>query len=182
VRAPHEKPLPCCTPHCSQCCCRCAGCAARSTRAYPTSSAPASREKPVPRRTQHCSPMLLLPSAMHATSVTHIKCAGLGREAGDRLPSALQPNAAIAAPSAVHAQHERGTSGALAPTRSPHPGALSAAAQCRCRRAKCRASSLYTSVTHVERTSLTPEAGAQPLSALQPNAAVAECDVRSTRA
>ena len=51
--------------------------------------------------------MLLPPSAMHAcTSVTHIKCAGLTREAGAQLLAALQPSAAVAMLSAMPAQHE----------------------------------------------------------------------------
>ena len=41
------------------------------------------------------------------TSVTHVGCASLPREASAQLPSALQPNAALTAPSAKHAQHER---------------------------------------------------------------------------
>jgi len=127
----------------------------------------------VPRRTQHCSPMLLLPSAMHATSVTHIKCAGLGREAGDRLPSALQPNAAIAAPSAVHAQHERGTSGALAPTSSPHQCCLRRAAECHAR--------VNTSAAHVKCDSLTREASALLPSAWQSNAVIAKCHAHPTQ-
>jgi len=38
--------------------------------------------------------------------VTHIKCATRTQEASAQLPSALQPNAAIAAPSAMRAKHK----------------------------------------------------------------------------
>ena len=44
-----------------------------------------------------------LPSA---ADVARIECASLTPEASAQLPSALQPNAAVTAPSAMHAQHE----------------------------------------------------------------------------
>ena len=49
-------------------------------------------------------------------SVTHIKCASLTREASTQLPSVLRLDAAIAAPSAMRAQHERD----LYQLRQPH--------------------------------------------------------------
>eukprot|EP00966_Prymnesium_polylepis_P131528 3042240-Prymnesium_polylepis.1 len=54
----------------------------------------------------------MLPSPRRVPStlnkrVTHVGCASLTREASAQLPSALQPNAAITAPSAKHAQLKR---------------------------------------------------------------------------
>jgi hypothetical protein len=63
------------------------------------------------------------------TSVTHFKCISLTPEARAPLPSALQPNAAVAAPSAMHAPHERDSHQACEPhTRSRCPAALRTAA------------------------------------------------------
>ena len=77
-----------------------------------------------------------------STSVAHIECAGLRREASAQLPSAWQPNAAIAALSAMHAQHVRDLHRAHQPqTRSQRPAALNAAARCCNRRAECHARS-----------------------------------------
>eukprot|EP00966_Prymnesium_polylepis_P068918 1601210-Prymnesium_polylepis.1 len=73
---------------------------------------------------------------MHAQhEATHLECACLTPEAGVQLLSALQPNAAVAAPSAMHAAHERDSLQVhQRHTRSRHRAALSAAAQCCCRR------------------------------------------------
>jgi hypothetical protein len=66
----------------------------------------------------------------------------LKREAGTHLPSALQPNAAFIALSALHAQHVRDLHRAHQPqTRSQRPAALNPAAQCCHRRAECHARS-----------------------------------------
>jgi hypothetical protein len=113
-------------------------------------------------------------------SVTHIKCASLTREASTQLPSAPQPNAAISEPRAMHAQHERDSHGVCQPQmRSQCTTAPSTATQCCRRRVR---GALDKRVTHVGCASLTREASAQLPSARQPNAAVAECDARSTRA
>eukprot|EP00966_Prymnesium_polylepis_P000521 11960-Prymnesium_polylepis.1 len=53
----------------------------------------------------------------------------------------MQPNAAVTAPSAMRAAHERGSHQVQQPhTRSWRPAALSTAAQCCCRRADAPAS------------------------------------------
>eukprot|EP00966_Prymnesium_polylepis_P189105 4381189-Prymnesium_polylepis.1 len=76
------------------------------------------------------------------SSVAHLECASFAPEASAQPPPALQSNAALAAPSALHAQHERASPQVHQPhTRSQRPGALSAAAQCCCRRAECDAHS-----------------------------------------
>ena len=190
----------------------------------------ASHEKPLCRCPQHCSPSLPLPRRAPCAlrmSVTHIVPSATHaqyergshpvhqppREASTQLPSALQPQCCLS-PSAMHARHERDTPQVQQPhTRSQRPSALSAAAQCRYRRAKAMhaqqgrdshqvrephtrrwrlavlsvaAQCCYRqvprtpnmSVTHIQRTSLTQEAGAWLPSALQPNAAVAECHAR----
>jgi hypothetical protein len=109
-------------------------------------------------------------------SVTRLKCSSLTPEASAQLPSALQPNVAIAGPSAMHAQQGRDSHQVREPhTRRWRLAVLSVAAQC-CYRQVPRTPNM--SVTHIQRTSLTQEAGAWLPSALQPNAAVAECHAR----
>ena len=113
----------------------------------------ASHEKPLCRCPQHCSPSLPLPRRAPCAlrmSVTHIVPSATHaqyergsypvhqppREASTQLPSALQPQCCLS-PSAMHARHERDTPQVQQPhTRSQRPSALSAAAQCRYRRAK----------------------------------------------
>jgi hypothetical protein len=93
---------------------------------------------PAPSCPQRCSPMLQSPRRVPCTfntsirtlsmSATHIRCARLTREAGAQLPSALQPNAAISVPSAMHAQHEHDSHGECQPqARSQCTTALSKA-------------------------------------------------------
>jgi len=107
------------------------------------------------------------------TSVARIKCSSLTREAGAQLPSALRPNAAVAAPSAMYAAHERASLQVHQPhTRSRHRAALSAAAQCCCRRVPC---TLSTSVTHDKCAGVNGRQAAslnELPSVLQPNAAI----------
>jgi len=114
-------------------------------------------------------------------SVPYIKCTSLTREASDQLPSALQRNVAIAEASAKHAHNERDSPQVRQPHKKPVPGCPQrcSAMSLSPRRMRCK---LSTTVTHVECTSPPREAGAPPLSALQPNAAVTESHARSTRA
>eukprot|EP00966_Prymnesium_polylepis_P259772 6000625-Prymnesium_polylepis.1 len=73
------------------------------------SSAPASHKKPAPNCPQYRSAKLPAPRRVPYTfkaSVTHIKCASFTQEASALLPSGSQPNAAVAAPSAMHAESE----------------------------------------------------------------------------
>ena len=67
-------------------------------------------ERPAASCPPHCSPMLPSPRQVPcalSTSVSPIKHASLAREASAQPLSALQPDAAIAKPSAKHAHSER---------------------------------------------------------------------------
>eukprot|EP00966_Prymnesium_polylepis_P189954 4401662-Prymnesium_polylepis.3 len=68
--------------------------------------APVSRDRPAHRCPQCCSPVLwAMLHTMH--TLAHDDCACLARESTTPLSAALQPIAAVAAPSAMHAQNER---------------------------------------------------------------------------
>jgi len=129
-------------------------------------------EKPAPSCPQRCSPNAAcrrVPCTPDM-SVTRLKCSSLTPEASAQLPSALQPNVAIAGPSAMHAQQGRDSHQVREPhTRRWRLAVLSVAAQCCYRQVPC---ALRMSVTHIQCTSLTREAITQLLSAPQPNAAI----------
>eukprot|EP00966_Prymnesium_polylepis_P095513 2212470-Prymnesium_polylepis.1 len=75
-------------------------------------------------------------------SVIPIKCASLTREASTQLPSAPQPDAAISAPSAMHAPHERDSHRVYqSQTRSQCTTAPSTATTCTAAVAECNARS-----------------------------------------
>jgi len=151
-------------------------CCVHSAVAPPT-RVEACTVKAVPGCPQRCSPMLLSLSAMHA------------RHERDS-PQVQQPHARSECPAALSTAaqcryrrakcHARSTGARLTPSARAHTrrwrlAVLSVAAQC-CYRQVPRTPNM--SVTHIQRTSLTQEAGAWLPSALQPNAAVAECHAR----
>jgi len=100
-------------------------------------------ERPAASCPPHCSPMLPSPRQVPcalSTSVSPIKHASLAREASAQPLSALQPDAAIANPSAKHAHSDRDSPRLLHPhSRSRRLARPGAAAQCCHRRAYCHA-------------------------------------------